>query len=367
MFEPHIRSAHKVEHKKQDAKLMFVAVGGAVVLNRWRCSGAHSRIPCTDAAAVGNHHWSSLGGSMVGRWETPAECRALFADFDALSTAPKVAKRLQLLFSQTTRCLKQYELRIVRDDDAAASIGAMANEPSSDPGVVNIFEVDDLFHDEDHCLTDGAGRISLDLARGIPSIDNGRKLVGHEQRVSDDDNDDDSAPAVVQGRLYYQGSLAKGLWIVDASLPEVQLMIEPQTTSPAEKKASHHALMWSGARSYAVQRTILVGKQKQRKVAGRPDCAAVRLGIPSFEVIKTFERDRKAKLDVYLATLLEVAMHDNKVALHKLFLDLQRVQVQRYLHMLNKDLNRALRKEEARKVLQVKNALDDPGPHNVLF
>ena len=63
--------------------------------------------PPASAAAAPPQHWSCAGGSLLGGWETADECRALFADFECLETPAKMAKRLQLLFSPTARCLEQ--------------------------------------------------------------------------------------------------------------------------------------------------------------------------------------------------------------------------------------------------------------------
>ena len=118
---------------------------------------------------------------------------------------------------------------------------------------MQIVEADDLFGDEsdkEHsCLTDGAGRISVDLMRGMPSLESGRLCA--EQRVDEDDEPEErSAALVVQGRLWYLGSLAKGLWVIDSTLPA---------------------------------RTIVVGKQKQRKIDG----CACRAGSLPFAAVHT--------------------------------------------------------------------------------
>jgi hypothetical protein len=233
--------AHKIEHNQQDAKLIFVAIGKqSVVLQPSGEKGprdaAAAAVRDGGVAAIMPLHWSCTGGSILGGWETADQCRALFADFESLEV-PKMAKRLQLLFSPTTRCLAQYELRTCDDSAAAESqLTASCLAPPSDECVVQIIEADDLFGDENDrknsCLTDGAGRISKDLMRGMPSLESGRLMA--EQRVDDDDADDEkSAATVVQGRLWYAGSLAKGLWVIDSTLPA---------------------------------RTIIVGKHKQRKI-----------------------------------------------------------------------------------------------------
>ena len=96
--------AHKIEHNAQDAKLVFVAVGKSVIVQPASRPGGEA---ATSSAAAPSQHWSCAGGSLLGRWETADECRALFADFDSLEVPAKIAKRLQLLFSPTTQCLEQ--------------------------------------------------------------------------------------------------------------------------------------------------------------------------------------------------------------------------------------------------------------------
>ena len=257
----------------------------------------------------------------------------LFADFETLDP-PKMAKRLQLFFSQTVRCLDTYTLHLVRNpteqfESPPSSMRWTAVqteyefESPADETLVHIYEVDDLYGNdpevENACLTDGAGRISLDLMRGIPSIANGQVLVDGQRVDKSDDPDERSAPVVVQGRLWYAGSLAKGLWILDTGLPA---------------------------------RTMLVGKDKQRKVAGRPGCVAALRGISSFEVIKTFETPVLGKLDVYLAPLLEVAAGARVAELHSLILRQQKEECMRLLRMLDSQLPKGSRTQEAKKVLE---------------
>ena len=55
---------------------MFVAIGTDVV--------------------VGSSRWPALGGSVLGSWETAAECRALFADFECLA-APKQYRQWKVI------------------------------------------------------------------------------------------------------------------------------------------------------------------------------------------------------------------------------------------------------------------------------
>ena len=71
------------------------------------------------------------------------------------------------------------------------------------------------------------------------------------------------------------------------------------------------------------ERTILVGRQSQRKLDGRAGCAADRWRTASFEVIRTFERPKRVRLDVFLLPLLEVAAGKQRVGeLHALLLEI---------------------------------------------
>jgi hypothetical protein len=82
----------------------------------------------------------------------------------------------------------------------------------------------------------------------------------------------------------------------------------------------------------------------------RPNCTASQRGITSFEVIRTFEHARTARLNVYLGPLLEVAAGSNKLALHERFLKLQRNEALKYL--TSKHLDKAARREDARSLLE---------------
>ena len=75
----------------------------------------------------------------------------------------------------------------------------------------------------------------------------------------------------------------------------------------------------------------------------RPDCPAATRGIASFEVIRTFDRLRPARLNVYLAPLLEVAVGPaNLMGLHKLMLELQRDEAQKHLRCSSNGLMKAV-------------------------
>jgi len=191
--------------------------------------------------------------------------------------------------------------------DGAARLEARTNPP---PGVVHVIECDDIFASPGDASTanmsDGASKISLDLVRGMPPLENGWP--------TGEPRDEESAPLSLQARLYYEGCVAKGVWEADPDLPE---------------------------------RTILVGRQSQLKVDARPGFAA----SGSLEVIRTFERPKRVRLDVYLVPLLEVAAGERKADLHGLVLELQRREAKKYLDMSGREIARAVQRQAVDRVL----------------
>ena len=304
---------HKVEHSANAAKLIFVAVGPSVKRN------------------VGNHPppWPSVGGSAYS-WESAAEARSLMAPFELLPP-PKMAKRMQLTLSTTCPCLTQYSMVVVRD--GGTRLEKLA--PPADPGILQVVEWDEIYGDVTAAdggtgegvtrmvMTNGAGRISLDLARRITPVEGGRRLLTDGMTGGMGDDDNESAPLLMQARLWY-GSVAKGQWVVDSSLPE---------------------------------RTLLVGRQAQRKLDAPPGCAAEVAGTFSFEVIRTWEKPRRVRLDVYLAPLLEAAVeHKGLDALHTLMLLRQRDEAQEYLTMSERSLSRRARRKHLVSMLEDREA-----------
>ena len=290
---------HKVEHQKEGARLWYVSVGPSIIR----------------AGSPAAAHWSCPGGT-ASAWATASEARSLLADFEVLP-APKMAKRLQLLLSPTTRCFASFTLQTVRDLPSASLARLLA---PTDESVVQLVEVDDLCSVAtdrgSHVMTDGCGRISVDLARLLPPLENGcpiDRLLAARMAA------DASAPLVLQGRLWYAGSVAKGLWLTDATLPE---------------------------------RTILIGRQSQRKLEAREGCAAALRGTSSFEVIRTFETHKRARLDVYLTPILEVASGVNKERLHELILSLQAQLASKYLALGTAKLSRAVQRQRALDVIE---------------
>jgi hypothetical protein len=290
---------HKVEHQMDQSKLLMVSVGPSVVRTGMPAAGL----------------WSCTGGTKHA-WETAAEARALLADFEVLPV-PKMAKRMQLLLSPTTHCLDTFTLRTKRDAPSERLEQLLA---PADGMLVQVVEVDDLYSVAgdvgSRVMTEGCGRISLDLARRLQPLVNGSSV---EKLMATRMATDESAPLVSQARLWYSGCVAKGLWLTDATLPE---------------------------------RTILVGRQTQRKLDARVDCVAAQRGNSSFEVIRTFETSKRVRLDVYLIPLLEVAAGPNKERLHDLILSLQAKQASKYLAIGTAQLSRAVRRQRTAEVIE---------------
>lgn len=119
----------------------------------------------------------------------------------------------------------------------------------------------------------------------------------------------------------YEGSAAKGLFVLNRALPP-------------DKKV------------------LLVGRHEQRKVDARPGCAAATHGVSSLEVLRTYERSERVRLDVYLIPLLEVAAGERKAELHELLRELQRKEARKFLTVSDKGLSRLERREQARRVIE---------------
>lgn len=149
-------------------------------------------------------------------------------------------------------------------------------------------------------MTNGASSISPDLLRGMPPIESGREVESDICAVELAQ----SSPLTVQMRVYVDGSLAKGLLVSDSRLPP---------------------------------RTVLIGRQTQLKVDGRPSCVAAQLGISSLEILSTCERAEPVHLGDFLPHLLDVRVGEAKRGeLHHLMLRLQEAQAKRYLDAVNK-------------------------------
>ena len=277
-----------------DSKCFLVAVGSSVELIRASpispaAAGPSTAVGPSSSPGPQPAHWSSAGGTVFAHgWETASEARSLLANFESL-TPSKMAKRLPLSLSPATSLFHDYRFEWVpHKPELQADIKKLDTPPE---GVIYFVEWDEVYavpgDETSPVMTDGCGRISMDLALGIPKIESGRLRPQDEQPRFPQS----SAPFAMQARAWVHGNVAKGIWQVDPRLPP---------------------------------RTILVGKDKQLKVKGTPDCNAAKHGIPTFEVLRTYEHPRKARTGNYNLTLLDQLVGDaNRAQFRKLILDLQ--------------------------------------------
>ena len=152
-------------------------------------------------------------------WEGVEASAARLADFGSVATVAKFDARLALAFSQTHRALDTHRF--------VAKGRALWNDMSPAPeGEVHVYEADDIDGGLDpcgdrRCLTDGCGLIALDLARRVPFCTN-----GHAKRANDGGGEIEPTLAM-QVRLWYQGSLAKGMLVTSAQLPAGVIVLRP--------------------------------------------------------------------------------------------------------------------------------------------
>ena len=243
----------KTDHKMSDIKLHFVAVAA----------------PAVPALALYTRE------SVPRPWCTASEARSLLAAFETLPTVEKMLKRLELMFSSTVRALEDVTFSV--HHSGALTVADCANLQAAIEGHANVYVCEDVYgtlpngqaaldaDGEPRLMTDGAGLISLDLARRIPAVVSGK-------RVSDADNDASSAPLVTQLRLWLEGMLAKGTLCACSTLP-------------------------SGV--------IVLRRGSMVKVSCRGgESARLRAGFSRFEVCETSERSASARLSTALIEIL---------------------------------------------------------------
>ena len=254
---------HKIEHRNDESKLMLVAVGASIEvappsLPPPLAPGAASPLAAAapTLAIVHSPHWSSAGGTVYqGGWQTAAEARALLANFESLAPA-KMAKRLGLALSPSMSLFGDFTFAWIAHDPSLGG-GPPYKLTAPPEGVIQFVEWDEVYGkpgDPSSCvMTDGCGRMSMDLCLRIPMLENGLKMKENGPGSYDPEEQcgKGSAPFQLQGRIWVHGNVAKGMWFADPFLPE---------------------------------RTVLVGREKQLKVKGEPGCVARLRGMPSFEV-----------------------------------------------------------------------------------
>ena len=137
-------------------------------------------------------------------------------------------------------------------------------------GALRIVELNDIVSAMGSVKTDGSGYISADLAAAIPII--GRSAGHGRGDPAGSGSGEGGGPLVVQHRLFYHGSLAKGTFMRSAVLPE---------------------------------RTIVVRTPSMRKVEGRRGCRAHEMGVWAFEVVKTSGKSRVTRTSKQVIPVLE--------------------------------------------------------------
>jgi hypothetical protein len=182
-------------------------------------SGALADASCYErrSGLLAEHGWA---------WDGAASARGLLAAFESMASLPKLCRRLALPFSGTQPALRGYTCRVF---DHRGSVSAfLPLVPTSPlrrvaPGsgrLVHVHIVDDLRATSgSHIMTDGAGLISLNLAKALPSVSEGLPSEGGTDAFGGGSAGDGLAALGTQMRLYAHGGLAKGMLLTSRSLP----------------------------------------------------------------------------------------------------------------------------------------------------
>ena len=258
----------KTDHKLRDLKMHFVAV------------------PTPVAPALGTRE------PVPRLWRSAGEARTLLAAFETLPTVEKLLKRLELLFSSTVRALDNVAFDVHHCPPGLLSVAQCAGLPPAPDGRANVYVCDDIIgalptgapsvdaNGEPRLMSDGAGLISLDLARQIPPVVSGRLLVG------DDADADGSAPLITQLRLWLSGLLAKGTLCACAGLPTGVIVLRRASMVKVGGVADSSVAAARGARGAA------------------PPLSMERTGFSRFEVCETSERATSGRLSAALIEIL---------------------------------------------------------------
>ena len=266
----------KSDHKMSDIKVHFVAVATPAVPAR----ALYTREPAPRA------------------WRTPGEARSLLAAFETLPTVEKLSKRIELMFSSTVQALEDVAFS-VQHCRGALTVLDCAGLPAGTEGRACVYVCDDLVgalpsgevardaDGEPRLMSDGAGLISLDLARRIPAVVSGR-------RVSDAEHDASSAPLVTQLRLWLEGMLAKGTLCACGTLPSGVIVL---------RRGSMVKVDCGGATGSAEPAGGLEAVAPPSPHDSLPS-ARLRAGFCRFEVCETSERAASARLSASLIEIL---------------------------------------------------------------
>ena len=265
----------KSDHKMSEIKVHFVAVTTPAV----RARALYTREP------------------VPRPWRTAGEARGLLAAFEALPTVEKLLKRLELMFSSTVRALEDVSFSVQHLSGALAVADCAGLQAGAD-GLANVYVCDDVVgvlpngqpaldvDGEPRLMTDGAGLISLDLARRIPAVASGKL-------VSDADHDASSAPLVTQLRLWLEGMLAKGTLCACSTLPDGVIVLRRGSMIKVDVDAGGG----EGPSAASVS--------TEPPPPHRSPSAILRAGFSRFEVCESSERPgKKARLNAQLIQIL---------------------------------------------------------------
>ena len=260
----------KSDHKMRAIKVHFVAVASAWPL--------HTREPSSRP------------------WRTANEARSLLAAFEELPTVEKQLKRLELMFSSTVRVLDDVAFSVERRRGALTPAD-FASLQASTPGHAKIYVCDDVAgtlpdgrpalnaDGEPRLMSDGAGFISLDLAKRIPAVLSGKL-------VRDADHGNASAPLVTQLRLWLEGLLAKGTLLTCSTLPDGVIVLRKGSMVKVD-----------GGAGGAIESSATAGPEEPPPPHLSPS-ATLRVGFSRVEICETSERAPSARLGASLIEIL---------------------------------------------------------------
>ena len=182
-----------------------------------------------------------------GDWLSVQDARGLFGAFTCANSVAKMAARIELMFTPTIThdfSKRPFEVSDLRGRDALHHAllgsareqinqldGLVRHHATLPGGAVRIMIVDDVYattadgtaalnaDGKLQPMTDGNGWISRDLAELIPQVQAGLLLEesGSASHAV--------APLFTQGRLWVEGSVAKGVWTTVDGLPASTIVV----------------------------------------------------------------------------------------------------------------------------------------------
>lgn len=155
-------------------------------------------------------------------WSTPEEARGLLGSFGKLPKVHKFVKRLELMLSHTLPVLSHLQVKMGKRLEGRVTLEQLKTIDAAPPGTALVVICDDIPgldamgretfdpRGAQRIMTDGAGLVSISLAKQFPAVSNGRVVSGGESALRDFGTNEKVAPLVTQLRAWVQGSLAKG-------------------------------------------------------------------------------------------------------------------------------------------------------------